>query len=187
MTERDDNGAPPTLDALLAELPRERAPERDVWPAIAAEIAPRRRLWSWQPFVSAAAAATVVIVLWQTLPPAEQEAAPELADMPRDAGLLQALPADFIEAEAGFLRVREHRYADIEARLAQLPVETRETIERSLDSIATALLDLREALAEEPLDPVLQHLLLQLYTQELAVLGQLDHSTRLVDERRIEL
>lgn len=53
--------------------------------------------------------------------------------------------------------------------------------------MAGALVDLREALADEPLDPVLQHLLLNLHSQELAILSQLERSTRVVQDRRVEL
>lgn len=185
--KRDPEASPAALDALLADLPRELAPERDLWPAIAAAIEPPHRCWSWQPFLSAAAAAALLIVLWQTLPLAEQQPAMEVAAVPMEGSPVRALPQDFIEAETGFLQVREGRYAEIEVRLAQLSPETRSVIERSLDSMAAALVELRQALAEQPLDPVLQHLLLQLYAQELAVLGQLDDATRLVDDRRIQL
>ena len=187
MTDRDADRARPTLDAAIADLPRELTPERDLWPEIAAALPPRRR-WGWlQSFATAAVLGCVAVVGWQLLDGGVAQQPIELVHSPRVERPMQALPSDFIVAEAGFNAAREQLSADLEARLETLSPENRAVIERSLETIAAALVDLRGALAQEPQDPVLQHLLLNLHSQELAVLGQIERSTRMVHNQRIEL
>ena len=187
MTDRESDRLRPTLDEAIAELPRELTPERDLWPAIAGTL-PSRRQWSSMPsFATAAVLACVAVVGWQLFAGGTEQAPIELVDAPRLEQPMQALPSDFIVAEAGFSAAREQLSADLEARLEALPPENRAVIERSLETIAAALEDLRGALAEEPQDPVLQHLLLNLHSQELAVLGQIERSTRMLHNQRIEL
>ena len=187
MADRDTDGSRPTLDEAIARLPRELPPERDLWPEIAAALPSRQRRAHWQAFAAAAAIGCIAVVGWQLLAGGLTEGPIELAQQPGVERPMQALPSEFIAAEASFGRAREQLYADLEARLDGLSPESQVAIERSLDTIAAALVDLRAALADEPLDPVLQHLLLNLYSQELAVLGQLERSTRMVQDRSIEL
>lgn len=187
MTDHDRSKRRPTLDEAIAGLPQELAPERDLWPAIAADLSvSRRRTWL-QPFAMAAALGCVAVLGWHLLGESSSDEPLELVEQPRQERPMRALPSEFITVEAEYAAAREQLVADLEARLDQLSPESRAAIERSLDTIAGALLDLREALADEPLDPVLQRLLLNLHSQELAVLAQVERSTRAVHDRRIEL
>lgn len=193
MSEPEDGGAPRSLDAAIDRLPRELDPERDLWPEIAAGLpqAGRERPWAMR-FAGVAVIAAAAVIGWQvaTRPPAPE--VPFAVEMPASEGRGPAqsaagLPVEFVAAEASLLALRDQRYGDLEARLDALPREQREAIERSLGTIAIAVAELRQALAQAPVDPVLQHLLWSLYTQELAVLGQLDQATRLAGTEGIEL
>lgn len=181
MTSEHEPDKERSLDAAIATLPRTMRPERDLWPEIAGKLQPERQRRFWIPaFASAAVIACAAVIGWQMLP--RPEAPATITATPG-----RALPAEFVAAEAAYLSTRASHYGDIEARLDRLPPESREAVERSLVAITEALDELRAALAEEPVDPLLQHLLLQLYTRELAVLGQIDQATRTTDERRLEL
>ncbi|MCC5885135.1 MAG: hypothetical protein JJT88_01745 [Gammaproteobacteria bacterium] len=187
MTDHDPGEGRPSLDEAIAGLPRELAPERDLWPAIAADLqAGRRRAWL-QPFAAAAAIGCVAVLGWHLLDGPSQDEPIELVEQPWQERPVQALPYDFIAVEAEYGAAREQLVADLDARLEQLSPESRAAIERSLETIAGALVDLRAALADEPLDPVLRRLLLNLHGQELAVLAQVERSTRVVQDRRMEL
>lgn len=187
MTERNDTPRASELDEALAALPREVQPGRDLWPDIAASLPPRRaRRWRYLPLVATlSAVAFAGLLAVQLLIPDVQERTPGIATIPAQSAA--QLPPEFLTAEAAYREVRAQRLADLEEQLAQLSPETRERVARSLDTIQLALVELRTALGEAPADPVLQHLLLSVYSQEMAVLGQIDEATRLVVERSIEI
>jgi len=183
MPEHEDRSRPDRLDEALARLPQEVQPERDLWPGIAAALpkTPARR-WRYLPLVATVAAVAFAgLLAVQLLLPEAQD--PTLAPTQTVA----ELPAEFLAAEAAYRQVRAQRVADLADQLEQLSPETRASVERSLDTIQSALIELRAALGEAPADPVLQHLLLSVYSQEMAVLGQIDQATQVVGDGSIEI
>lgn len=179
-----------TLDEALAALPRELDPPRDLWRDIEAQLEPRRptgRQPRWPTLMALAASLGVVAVAgvlafqhW-ALPGGPQAPAVVANGTPEPW-----LPAEFLAAEAAYRQVRAERVSALEARLDALPAETRAVVERSLATIAEAQAELRAALAEAPTDPVLQGLLLTVYSQEMAILGQFDEATRVAGDGSIE-
>jgi hypothetical protein len=158
----------PRLDAHLATLPRELAPARDLWPAIAATLAPKRAArarWPLGLAAGIAAAAIAGFVGWRTgretvVLTTAVEPATQLS-----AGRLQVsfeAPADpeFLAARAAL----ERSYHE---RLALLAPPTRARIEQNLDIIREANADIRRALAADPQSPVLQRLLESTWQQEI--------------------
>ncbi len=177
-----------SLDQALATLPRQVQPDRDLWPGIAASLPARRdRIRPWLPLAAAVSAVAFagLLAVQLLLPESQDPGTPVVAAVP---GQHLAGPSQtFFAAEAAYRQVRAQRVADLEQQLSQLSPETRERVTSSLETIQSALVELRTALDEAPADPVLQHLLLSVYSQEMAVLGQIDEATRLVADGSLEI
>jgi len=175
------------LDAAVARLARDITPARDLWPTIAAA---RLRPVSRAPRYLALAA-SVVAAAFGGLLALQFIGGDAPGDRPDDTPPAFAdatgVPAEVAAAEAGYRAVRTERLASLDERLDALSPENRASVLRSLATIDRALGDLRAALADEPADPVLQHLLLSVYAQEMAVLTQLEEATRVADERSIDI
>jgi hypothetical protein len=149
MIERPRN----PLDRLLQDLPREAAPQRDLWPGIAAGIGNQsRRSRSWfRAAVSAAAAAclatlfTWAVLQHNSVPRVIQSAAVQsVFDEPRDPR---------------FVLARNELEKTYTERLALLKPETRAKIESSLAVIRSAHEDIRQALIAEPQSVALEQML----------------------------
>lgn len=142
-----------TLDEMLGKLPREVAVPRNLWPAIAHRIGRRAR--NVRSFGLAASVAVVCMAgalswaVWHGRPAARITSAetgvraPSF-DEPNDPAYLAAR----LELERSF---RE--------RLATLEPHTRAKIETSLALIRRTHEEIRRALAAQPANPVLEHLL----------------------------
>lgn len=187
MPDQKDNPRLNSLNEALTALPPDVQPGRDLWPGIAAALpkTPARR-WRYLPLVATlSAVAFAGLLAVQMLPETKEPAMPSASTAPTQTA--SGLPAEFLAAEAAYRQVRAQRVADLTEQLEQLSPETRASVERSLDTIQSALTDLRAALGEAPADPVLQHLLLSMYSQEMAVLGQIDQATQVVGHGSIEI
>jgi hypothetical protein len=141
------------LDELLSKLPRTVAVPRDLWPEIARDI--KRRPRNMRDVALAASFAILCMagaLLWAVL-------------HGRPAGTGNAVMAH--ARTAGFDEPRDPAYlaarADLEKsfheRLAILDPATRAKIESSLAVVRQAHEQIRQALAAQPADPVLEHLL----------------------------
>ena len=140
-----------TLDEMLEKMPRNVAPPRALWPGIVREIArtPRRS----KRFAIAASVAVACLagaLVWVVLhapstptPGSTAQSASESFNEPRD-------PA-YVAARADLER-------SFHERLATLDPRTRATIESNLALIRRAHEDIRRALADQPANPVLEHL-----------------------------
>jgi hypothetical protein len=142
-----------SLDARLANLPRDVVPPRYLWPSIERDIA-RQPPRTPQMVLAAAAVVAVLMfagaIVWAVLharaltsPPS----APTLAfslDEPHDPGYLAA---------------RAELLDTFKERLALLDPTTRAKIEANLAMIHKARDDIRKALATDPDSPVLEQLL----------------------------
>jgi hypothetical protein len=150
-----------SLDELLAGLPRDLAPPRELWPRIAARLAPLPR--RSRPILFAAAAAIVGACIagaltWSVLRGRQAPDAPQLAmvaqrfDEPRDARYVAA---------------RDSLESTFRERLALLDPGTRAKIEASLAVIRQAHEDIRNALGADPASPVLEQLWQSTWHDEL--------------------
>ncbi len=164
-----------SLDELLAELPRELAPQRDLWPGIARAVAPRRRL-VW-PAALAAGVIAAAVSLPLLLQPGQRgpgggdagsAAKPVSFEWPQD----QASIASRAALERTF---RE--------RLQLLAPDTRARIEADLQVIRNANADIRAALAGDPASPVLQRLLFNSWEQEMDLYRDVARATDTLDGR----
>jgi hypothetical protein len=164
---------PRNLDRLLAEMPRDAAPERDLWPGIARAIAGKtpqtRRPWFMALASAAAAACLATLFTWafmqrNSVPPLIQAAAGQGAfDEPRDP--------KFVLARNSL----EKTYTE---RLALLKPETRAKIEASLAVIRKAHEDIRQALIADPQSVALRDMLQSTWHDEFDLYERVVQATQ---------
>ena len=179
MTARGD-ASERRLDEALERLPRSLEPGRDLWPAIAAQLAPRgvrsRRAWPW------AAAAGLLLVLGSSLITAAllQRAPPRVAQEPP----VRVEPAYSTAAfgpghtlDPAYDAARRELLRSLAARIDRLPPDVRGQVERNLAVIGQASAEINAALALSPGDPLLEELLINTYQDELAMLASVNQLT----------
>jgi hypothetical protein len=165
------------LDARLAALPRDLPPARELWPGIAAAIAPgaaRPRRWAYALAAGVAVAALGALIGVRTL----REPAPLGADArpgaarsdPVAARLKTAQDAEYVATRAAL----EQTYRE---RLALLAPDTRARIEEDLALIRAAHEDIRGALARDPGSRVLLQLLQSTTEQEISLYSTVGRNT----------
>jgi len=166
------------LRALLAHasaLPAEMAPAHDLWTGIAERLDEPRPLWRRPRLLAGwgaglAAAAGVVLALSAAFhgpgaagrPPAGPPLAP--------ATLRSEDPV--ASAERQYAQAAAELMAALEQQRDRLPPETLASVEKDLRSIDAALQDVRRALATDPANPGLNHLLTSTHQRKVAVLQQ---------------
>ena len=170
-----------TDDKILAAATRlktEVAPERDLWPEIAAEIsAPRRSRWT--PMLAQAAAVillvgasssiTYLVVKEQGQP--ITRVAPELVfEQTAFGGRYNLGP--------GFQDARNELVAELDVELERLSPASRAEIETNIEMIHTAIIDINQALEKDPDNVLLQQQLLNAYLEELTLLRRVGGLTR---------
>jgi hypothetical protein len=172
------------LDQALAALPREVQPERDLWPAIHAEIAKTpivtdaapvvERSFRWYQAAAAvllvvASSVTTYVVTRQSVRNDVARAAPEALPTPA----LTAMPASFGQHALGadYLKARAELDKTFEERVAALPPPVRAKLQRNLADLRHAAREISATLAEHPSDPLLQELLMSTYQSELQLLA----------------
>lgn len=146
------------LISTAAGLPREVVPGRDLWPAVAAELrsGPIVRLVPGRPprlpVLSglASAAALVAVASGLTL---LLSRAPTPTPAPRPA------QTQFLEPEREYVRASEELSAALATRPDALPPEAQQSLEQDLQVIDKALVDVREALRQDPENAGLNRLL----------------------------
>jgi len=167
----------------LERLPEEVRPDRDLWPRIAGRLAPRTMPWwrrlvrdllaggAWRPALAGAAVVLVLVVgssLWMyRRPPAAAD--PTAARPPASSVAL----VDSADAEEQLLRLRRELIASLEGRREQVAPETVAMVEETLAVLDAAIAQVRAALAEDPGNVYLNHMLADEYRREAAVLDQL--------------
>ena len=166
------------LRALLAHaaaLPAEMAPRHDLWEGLAGRLddAGSRR---WRPGLLAgwgaglAAAAGVVLALSAMLrgpaPTGGPAAGPTLAP----AALRSEDPV--ASAEREYARAAAELMSALDQQRDRLPPETLASVEKDLRSIDAALQEVRRALATDPANPGLNHLLTSTHQRKVEVLQQ---------------
>jgi hypothetical protein len=180
-----------SLDEMLASLPRDVEPQRDLWPQIQAEIAKTPIVTDAAPVVlprtfrlyGLAAAVLLVVatslttyfVMRQSM---REEAAQIAAQREVPAPAVTAQPASFKFGRealgAGYINARAELDKGFKERVASLPPATRAKLERNLADLRHAADEISATLAEHPSDPLLQELLMSTYQSELQLLSDVN-------------
>jgi hypothetical protein len=192
----NDSARDAALDAALARLPRERAPARDLWPAIerelhgaAADRAPHGRVHQgrvhqgrFQLAAGIAGLALLGALAW-SLRGTQQE--PVAALVPATGAA--AIPASALYGppdNAAYEAARATLERTFEERLDLLAPATRTRVRADLATIRAANADLRAALAKDPASPLLLQLLASTWRQEIELYASVARSTSPLIQRR---
>ena len=157
--------------AKAAELPKEIAPAKDLWPGIAARLGESQRSarsFGWPMALAAGllVAAVSALLTWglvrEPAPPVQvartQPADPAI--VPVNYGTNSALsPAEIAARDALLVQFRQ--------RLEELSPQTRTAVVNNLAIIQKAATEIDAALAQDPASGLLNQLLLGAYKQEL--------------------
>jgi hypothetical protein len=186
MSDERQSGPDDRLTAAARRLPREIAPERDLWPGIRdrieSPVAPvtggdaKYRAWPLR-FAAAAALVAATALITLTL---VQTPGPELAERPNGE------PARFgagHDLGANHQLVRASLRADLARHLETLPPETAAVVERNLAQIREAVKEINRALENDPGNILLQQLLMAAYQDEMDVLANVNRMARAVPTR----
>lgn len=177
MTDKIDD----KLLVAAKRLKTEIAPERDLWPEIAAAMSetaePRRSRWT--PMLAQAAAVILLVgasssITYMVVKDQEQpitRVAPELL-------FEQTAFGNRYNLGPGFQDARNELVAELDVELERLSPESRAEIETNIGLIHTAILDINEALEQEPDNVLLQQQLLNAYREELTLLRRVGGLTR---------
>lgn len=141
-----------SLDMLIANLPRDVAPSRNLWPGIADRLVRTRRRappMALAAGIVVAAACLASLFTWAVL---QDRSAPRVLET-RIAGSSFDEPTD-----AKYVLARDMMQKTFRERLALLEPATRAKIEASLAVIRQAHEDIRKALAADPESPLLEQL-----------------------------
>lgn len=161
---RTDEIRDETLRRAVASLPREIAPERDLWPGIAAQIAPRRqrfRSWSIAAGIACLVALGATVTALSVHPPQAPAtlATRQPATPPRPVAATP-LPNERAEMLAAAIR-----------RSTREDPHTQAVLLTNLDLVETSITRIQQALNEDPGNPGLQPLLYQQYRNEATLVA----------------
>lgn len=182
-----------SLDARLARLPRQVAPERDLWPGIETRLTERRSVERWPIALGLAASAAALCVglvfalhragEWrpvaaetsaQRLPGPATRSDPALPD----ARLSAASPLQAVLAGADSTSPTQAALdAALTAQVGRFPPEIRERLLRDVEIIRSARADIVRALRLQPQSPLLQELLAGTWQQEMDYYANLSAAT----------
>lgn len=183
------------LENLLAEaqaLPREMAPDRDLWAGVAERIgvsgsarpdgggvlpfepprpntAPARKKTNWTALAGFAAAAAVLIAVFGSFMTLTGGTSTDRTPSPQS----QTVPEnDFLRMEEEYRNAKTDLMNSIEARETGLDPETVTTIRENLQLIEGAIVDIHAAIKNDPSNRGLNDMLLAMYEQEIDFLEQ---------------
>jgi len=162
--------------AKAAELPKEIAPPRDLWPAIAARLTstPQRtglRALGWPGALAAGflVASVSALLTWGLM--REPEPAVDASLAAGEATTVAAItPVQYgpnSALGATELATRNQLLAQFRQRLDELSPQTRQAVVNNLAIIQRAVNEIDAALAQDPASGLLNELLLGAYKQEL--------------------
>ncbi|MET0535514.1 MAG: hypothetical protein ABW171_14960 [Steroidobacter sp.] len=182
----DERHSKQSLDELLASVPRDVPPERDLWQGIQAEIAKTPIVTDAAPVVHfsssrwcqiaaglllvVATSLTTFVITRQSM---EENAPVQVAQQTVPTPALNAMPVSFGPEMLGadYIKARSELHQRFEERLKTLPPATRVKLERNLADLRNAANEISQTLAEHPSDPLLQDLLMSTYQRELQLLA----------------
>ena len=178
------------LDSMLASLPKDEAPSRDLWPLIKAEIgteAMQGRSVHGQRWMQLAAAVVLVLAsslvtfyvvqrsmrqqLQQEVTQARNEVTEQLNPV------LKAMPVRFDGHEGlgkSYDDLRVQLDAEYAKRIQNLPPLVRAKVERDIADLRRSAREISTTLAQYPSDPLLQDLLVSTYQREIQLLSQVN-------------
>lgn len=160
-----DNDTDDVLDTrqrdAINHLPRDIQPERDLWPDIAAHIAPRHRRMRYWPIAAAIGVAVLVGIglFGERLNRPVAPKAPVAVTAARPAGPVAIPDTPRAMALAASLR-----------STTGIDPKTRAVLLTNLAIIENALDNIQRAMQQDPGNPALQRLLYQTYTSEAALM-----------------
>ncbi|HEY5759541.1 MAG TPA: hypothetical protein VIU34_27155 [Steroidobacter sp.] len=187
--QQNDPGDP--LSQMLASLPKDVQPERDLWQGIQAEIgktpivtdsAPVVHFSSTRWFQIAAGVLLVLATSFTTFVVTRQSMekdAVQVAEtqqqaiVPTATAPLNAMPVSFGPEALGadYLKARSELDKRFEERIKTLAPSTRAKLQRNLADLRHAANEISATLADNPSDPLLQDLLMSTYQRELQLLA----------------
>ena len=154
----------------LAGLPRGIEPPRDLWPAIAAQIAGQQRQpaapprWQWA-LAAGLAALTIGVLLGRLSVTLQTETTASGADISRGA---------FFDAK--FVAQRNLLRTAVLQQLAALPPAERDQVLHSVTALRRAVEDIQGALGKDPGNALLQELLVNACQDEMTNLSDIRNS-----------
>ena len=162
------------LLAKAAELPKDVAPPRDLWPGIAARLGqeqqrPQKPVFRW-PLALAAGflvASVSALLTWGVM---REPATPVPAIARTAAGTADIVPVSYgpnSGLTARELAARDALLAQFRGKFASLKPETREAILKNLAIMQAAADEIDAALAKDPASGMLKGLLVGTYKREL--------------------
>lgn len=174
--ERDDS-----LVRKAGQLATDIAPERDLWPGIAAATAPRRRR---TPVFAQAAAALLLIaassgITWYAI----EDRRPVVAEYRPELMFEQAAFGGRYSLGPGFQEARGMLAAELDTELGRLSAEDRADVETSLAVMQSVIAEINAELDKDPENVYLQEMLLRSYREELALMRRVGGLTRNVTLR----
>lgn len=162
--------------ADVRDLRTELEPERDLWPGIAARLAPARprRVNRW---LLAGLAAALLVAAGVTLGRRSIEPRTVVART-AEAPSAPAGPAlaAYAASDAALERVRVELRAEVERRSSELPDATRRVVDDNLATIDRAIAEIEQALAAHPDDPELARTYVQYRQREIDFLRRVNRS-----------
>jgi hypothetical protein len=176
-TDKSGNEA---LMAAAAALPKEIKPGRDLWPGIEQALArtqPRIEPWNWQGLFAQAAAVILLVgassgLTYLAVKDGGSQVSPVVTDVERVFEPVSGSFGSRYNLGPDFLDARNVLAARLEGEMEKLSPESRAAVQKSLDAIHEAIVEINKALAEAPDNVLLQNLLLRTYHEELALMQQ---------------
>jgi hypothetical protein len=167
-----------SLLAAAAALPREVAPDRDLWPAIAVRLRAQggsHAVGRARPWILLPAAAAIIVTLG-ALVATRARWWPGSAENGQRGDLRAATsewpPGTLAQAEAEYERAAQALALALEKERSALPPETVAAVERNVKVIDQALAEVREARRREPGNPLWADLLVATHRQKVDVLSR---------------
>jgi hypothetical protein len=176
---RDISSNTPPDDALMraaAALPREIKPGRDLWPGIELAISGRQQRNRWWNGGLAQAAAVLLLVGGSSgvtylaikndggsLSPVALEGERVFVPVSGSFGSRYNLGPEFQDA-------RDSLAARLDSEMEKLSPESRAEVQKNLNTIRAAIVEINKALANEPDNVLLQDLLIRTYHDELTLM-----------------
>ena len=153
-----------TLRKAVESLPREMAPERDLWPGIATRITPHR--YQLQPWSIAAGIASLVAIgaILTALSLHRQQ-------VPATLATRQPSTQPRLVAAAPSPNERTRMLAAAIRRSTRQDPHTQAVLLTNLDLVETSITHIQHALNEDPGNPGLQPLLYQQYRDEATLVA----------------
>jgi hypothetical protein len=170
------NDPKPSLDELLARLPRDIPPSRNLWTDIASDIERRpRRIGLW---AMAASLAAIILTGGLTLDVIHGMATRAPRPAPQIVRTSDRPPNFGEPRDPAYQAARTELEASFKERMALLDPVTRAKIEASLAVIRQAHEDMRKALEAQPSNPVLEGLLESTWQDEFDLYDDVVRNTQ---------